>query len=780
MQILPRAAAPRRLARVLVLGLAEPCVVALLLLGAVLPLAAQTVTVDLSPAGRRQVIDGFGTCLSGAQPTEAWWQNLYLDTLGASILRVDLVPRFKSPWSDLHYHSPWFLGTGRAPYAFNFEVNSSHQPRHYTGPANQEFQTQGGVTYYNGPEGNRARTYTGPNDYGRLFGGLRAPIAVMGPDIDDNIARTLDLESDMTRAAEAVLAAARLRDPELARFKLVGSVWSPAPWLKVSSGTVTGADYGAWPHSRPGTPRPHVSTAGNFVGGRLDVSNVPLQVFDDSALPADRPGGPNAGAVRGPTSALVQFARSTAAYVRAFQLRVGARFYAISIQNELNFETFYHSCTYPLAEQYIAALKAVRAEFDKYDDLRAIRIKGPEDLLQGADYALWQFGAGATVTHKNLRYLAALAEDPVAAAAVDFFCIHGYAADGASSSGADPVAWRRWAEGWSTSPANGLPASVQGFTAFGKKSWMTETSGEAAAWLSPANGFPADGAWSIALKVHQALVAGRQSAWLYWQFSTGANASTHTLTGSNPRAEAPKLTALRHYAAHVRPGAVRAEAEVGGDHASDLLASAYVHEIDGTFVLVVLNRAGTARTASFTPPAGYGAFSAWRSENTRLWRSLTPSADAQGRLALTLPGYSVLTLRATRTAPAAVSYRAWRDARFTLAERDRGLGCPLAVSSVDGLTNLQKFALGSSPTSGPRLARSPEGGLVFAFARAQPPEVVRYAVEAAPDLAGPWQTVATDPGAPGSEVQVGLALPVPLSGPSARFGRLRLSLAAPL
>ncbi len=59
------------------------------------PLSAisQAVTIDASPAGRRQVMDGFGTCLAGEEGKRPWFQNLYYDDAWCSILRVDLVPR---------------------------------------------------------------------------------------------------------------------------------------------------------------------------------------------------------------------------------------------------------------------------------------------------------------------------------------------------------------------------------------------------------------------------------------------------------------------------------------------------------------------------------------------------------------------------------------------------------------------------------------------------------------------------------------------------------------
>src|SRR5207244_12060305 len=100
-------------------------------------------------------------------------------------------------------------------------------------------------------------------------------------------------------------------------------------------------------------------------------------------------------------------------------------FDAISIQNELNFEVYYNSCSYPASGSYIAALKAVRAELDKYPDLATIQLMGPEDLLGGDAYGLWQLGKSNSIVHKHLQYLQNIGADPAAAAALAFFCIHG-------------------------------------------------------------------------------------------------------------------------------------------------------------------------------------------------------------------------------------------------------------------------------------------------------------------------------------------------------------------
>src|SRR5215203_1197249 len=50
-------------------------------------LNAQTISIETSPAGRRQVIDGFGTCLSSSEGQQTWWRNLYFEDLQCSVLR---------------------------------------------------------------------------------------------------------------------------------------------------------------------------------------------------------------------------------------------------------------------------------------------------------------------------------------------------------------------------------------------------------------------------------------------------------------------------------------------------------------------------------------------------------------------------------------------------------------------------------------------------------------------------------------------------------------------
>ena len=573
---------------------AKIAAVALLLVQVDWRLGAQTVAIDTSPAGQQQVIDGFGTCLSGTEASQTtWWANLYYGDLQASLLRMDLTPNFKSPFANNNYNSP-----------------------SYGNP---------------GPGGNYVRTYTNATTYTNLFNGSRAPIAVMGPNINSNLAYfnfTASGSGPQVAGLTAQLGKSALTN--LGDFKLFASLWSPMPWVKLTDGNTYQSGGANLPTN--GTPFPFI-WLGNFAGGSLDVSGTPRPEFNDSAL-----GG------TGPTSALTQFARCVAAYLRGFQNTFGVSFYAISIQNELDFDEFYNSCSYPLATNYVAALTAVRSELNQYPDLANIKIMGPEDVLGGNAYGMWQYGSGSTTADKNLQFLQAVGANPAARDAEAYFCIHGYDSDGVSAAAAAPTQWLWWVNGWSTSPAPGIPANVAGFSDYGKKSWLTETSGESPAWLYPASGFPSGGAWSLALRIQQALTAGRESAWAYWQMSDGSPVNTETLTDSSSLQNSPKYVAAKHFFKYIRPNAICVKATVSGDSA--LTAAAFLHATNGTMTVVLLNATNTpVQVVVHSPaqPVGLKSWQTFTSSDGSYWQTSSISIT-QGLASVGVPGYGVVTL----------------------------------------------------------------------------------------------------------------------------------------
>jgi hypothetical protein len=283
-----------------------------------------------------------------------------------------------------------------------------------------------------------------------------------------------------------------------------------------------------------------------------------------------------------------------------------------------------------------------------------------------------------------LQYLAEVARDPAALRALDTICVHGYAIDGIQSAGGEPKMWDYWQHGWQSAPAAGLPSAVQGFADYNKTSWMTETSGEEPAWLAPAGGFPSRGAFSIALKIHQALTAGRQSAWLYWQLSNGGPVGEESLTDAKTLKQSPKYAVIRHFFRFIRPGAVRVNARVSDQGA--VLASAYVHDHDGTLTLVLINTAPETLHATLhlpAMPAGIGSLQAWTSLD-HMYQQQTQHAVKDGQIKVPLPGYSVVTLqgRGKPVTAADINRIAPLQAQSVLSKLAKRAGCNCSLAGT--------------------------------------------------------------------------------------------------
>ena len=308
---------------------------------------------------------------------------------------------------------------------------------------------------------------------------------------------------------------------------------------------------------------------------------------------------------------------------------------------------------------------------------------GPEDVLGGDGYGMWQYGSGSSVTDKNLQYLQNLAADPQATAALGFFCIHGYASDGVSAANATPTQWDWWANGWTSSPGAGLLGERQGVHLLRQKSWMTETSGEDPAWLSPATGFPSGGAWSIGLRIHQALTTGQQSGWAYWQMTDGNAVGSQTLTDSKQLADSPKYVAVKHFFRCIRPNAIRVNATVSGS--TNLSASAYLHETNQSLTIVLINSSASAVPATINVPAippGIQVFRAFTSSNSNYWQSSNVTIT-NGAAATTVPGFGIVTLYGV--APPRIGAGITGPAQVTLSWPQAGAG----------------FVLQSTPALGP-------------------------------------------------------------------------------
>ena len=187
---------------------------------------------------------------------------------------------------------------------------------------------------------------------------------------------------------------------------------------------------------------------------------------------------------------------------------------------------------------------------------------------------------------------------------------------------------------------------------------MTETSGEATSWLAYGSwsSFPNEGAFSIAIELHQALTAGEVTAWMYWQMADNDPVSTSNVTDGTLLNQSPKFVAPKHFYKFIRPGMKRVEVAVSGG--PDLETSAYyggfagstAADVSGTLMTIVMvNVAATATT--FTLPADITAsllqIDSYASRATAMWQAQRLTA-VRNTLTLTVPGYEGTTMALTR------------------------------------------------------------------------------------------------------------------------------------
>src|SRR4030042_3299435 len=107
---------------------------------------------------------------------------------------------------------------------------------------------------------------------------------------------------------------------------------------------------------------------------------------------------------------------------------------------------------------------------------------------------------------------------------------------------------------------------------------MTETSGHDTTW---------NGAMNLATDIHEYLVLGNFSAWIYWQISGntgGSNPGLYTLMLEGRPTK--KYYTAKHFYRFVRPGAIRISASSNAD---SLLISAFKHPETGTLTAVIIN-----------------------------------------------------------------------------------------------------------------------------------------------------------------------------------------------
>lgn len=301
------------------------------------------------------------------------------------------------------------------------------------------------------------------------------------------------------------------------------------------------------------------------------------------------------------------FAKWVVEWARAMEAQ-GTPFYAISLQNEPLFTQWYESALYT-PEEYARVVK-ITGEMFESEGVRKPLFFGPEDMTM-ATYE-------DTVRHRP--YVDALMK-PEVARYFDVFATHGYS-DGVKGDGSQtPVAYAR------------------SIAQFGRPYWITEGGTGPHSW-------PEALTRGVAMGLHVALARADVSLICGWQLSSkpGQPSEHDFMDADRPT---PKTYAAMHYWRHIRPGAVRVEAPESP--AEGVHVSAYVHDVRGEAVTVLLNTGDTAREVRLTGAGAAGA--EWRAYQTDGTRQHAPAADfradAEGRATVTLPAMSLTTVVAS-------------------------------------------------------------------------------------------------------------------------------------
>jgi len=297
------------------------------------------------------------------------------------------------------------------------------------------------------------------------------------------------------------------------------------------------------------------------------------------------------------------FAKYCLGLCKGFEKTYGVPLYALSLQNEPLFAEPYDSCVYT-AEQLRDVTRAVRGAITNRDV--STRLMGHEDV-------------GCGFAQRYLNLLAPTVRD--VPDGLDFFCIHGYAGDGKTAE----TGRRNWA------------ALHDGLASYNHELWMTETSGHAFdSW---------GGGMAVARHIHESLVYGHCSAWLYWQLTMPHGKVGYALCMDGQ--PTVKYHAAKHFFRYVRPQAVRVAAT---PDTAAVNVSAFVHDGDRTVTVVLINNLRTPRRATLRVTGAPWPVTTFSAVASTRERSGTPLGDvavnAHGAFTIEAPAESVLTLQA--------------------------------------------------------------------------------------------------------------------------------------
>jgi glucuronoarabinoxylan endo-1,4-beta-xylanase len=308
------------------------------------------------------------------------------------------------------------------------------------------------------------------------------------------------------------------------------------------------------------------------------------------------------------------YAKYLAEWVKFVKEKYGLDMYAVGVQNELEFAEPYNCCQYTPA-----AWRDMLIEVHKRFEAEGIKTKifGPESM---------------TGSQNTPLFVRAVMEDPQGKSALDIIATHGYS-DGIKMAGG----------------AKGNSTLWDAVSRYKLPVWMTETSGVKGDLASSLKG--------VAQEIHNSLVYGQISGWIYWQYigsnagqgnefdmvlvKVGRQGNQEVVTEIVP---SKKYYLHKQFSRFIQPGAVRIAATPSD--AEGISVGAFEHAEDKTVTVTLINTGGVDQPVVLALKTNLKAttFDVYRTSAAENCDKVGVLAVADGKLAVTVAPQSMVTL----------------------------------------------------------------------------------------------------------------------------------------
>ena len=481
---------------------------------------------------------------------------------------------------------------------------------------------------------NVVRVTPGPGDYTFTVGGNMTTPVPISANLEENVARFYPGGNNQTELINWL----QVNGLEPDRTLMIGSLWSPPHWMKITTGRLMNWDDNGTPRSEYDPIIPWGNYGGNTGGGRVDPA-----MWTD-------------------------YARYVLSTIKKFEQETGLPMYAFSFQNEPNVPATYNSATFAYIANDVNNPSAgfTDGHWELYGDaLQAIaneRALHPEITTKFFGPELSQLGGGASNPY-NLPSYNAVRQNLISRGLLDelgAWTTHEYTypADSAAM-------WDAWYNG-SKHTANIINGGTggsndvlgwlwpqPGIAGDNKEIWQTETDGEDQTWTK-------DGAMGFGLKIQNALVFGNVSGYVSWTL-TGYSSSDSwglvDLDDINNPTNSYKYDAMKQFSRYIGAGAERinavfenGKATIGGAHELDsyngLTVSAFNHVEDQRLTMVFTNMKTSSESTTITIPAGLdvSSFQVYQTSVTQKFTQLADLIPSSGLISLTIPASSFVTI----------------------------------------------------------------------------------------------------------------------------------------